>query len=94
MIREITELRIAEDGVGRLLDMIAAFKAVFLSVPGGIGVRCLQDEADPCRFVFFTEWDSEASKARFMEDPRLLAWATAFAPLVVDQVDRYFQEVA
>jgi quinol monooxygenase YgiN len=92
MIIEITDIDVKPDCVERLAAKIAEFRSILLSLPGGIAARCLQDESDPTKFAFFTQWESTEAKDLFMSDPRLQAWASEYPDLIVGQTDRYFVE--
>lgn len=93
MIIEITDLGIKPECVDRLKEMIPPFRQILLSLPGGIDIRCLQDEADPLKFCFLMQWDSMDAKDVFMADPRMQEWAAEFGGMTTSHADRYFNEI-
>ena len=92
MVIEITDLRIKSELVEKFKAKLPEFRNILLSLPGGIAARCLQDEADPSKFVFFTEWESMEAKDIFLADPRFVAWVGDFPDMIDEHVDRYFDE--
>jgi quinol monooxygenase YgiN len=92
MVIELTDILVKPDCVHRFIGKVSEFREILMALPGGVGVRCLQDEADACKFVFFTQWESFDAKQLFLDDPRLRQWASDYAELVVEQADRYFLE--
>lgn len=92
MVIELTDIIVKPDCINRFIGKVSEFREILMSLQGGVGVRCLQDEADACKFVFFTQWESFYAKQLFLDDPRLTQWASDYAELIVGQEDRYFLE--
>lgn len=92
MVIELTDILVKPDCIDRFIEKISEFRRILMSLEGSVGVRCLQDEADACKFIFFTHWESLAAKQLFLDDLRLTQWASDYAELVVGQEDRYFLE--
>jgi heme-degrading monooxygenase HmoA len=75
------------------VEMWPEFKALLLSLPGGIAARLLRNQAKPDSFVCCMQWESKAAKDVFIADPRLKAWAAEFWKHVAHETIDYFDEV-